>query len=192
MPPPRDLTDTALVRLKPLWEEGRGIKSIARTLGVSRVTLRRWLAQLGWVNTRARSLPIRRATYYANAAANAVRALAQINGQRWRAEAAELARRYGLPEDLHPIQVRVLVALAGGPKGVRDLASAATNRNPDRGFGAFNTPARPWRGNLLTDLAKRGLIVKVQSYRAFGQGRNPAVYLLTPTAMVLMSQGETQ
>lgn len=110
--------------------------------------------------------------------------IAHLKAAYWRTDAAGLAARYGLPDDLHPHQVRIVVALAGGPKGVADLL-AACGLTPTRGFEGFNISTRPWRGNLLSGLCKRGLVAKSQEVVG-GKGRTPAVYLLTAAAMDLL------
>lgn len=105
-------------------------------------------------------------------------------GQNWRAGAAALAGRYGLPADLHPLQVRAVVALAGGPRSVAELA-AACGKSAARGYRAFNSRGAT-RGsgvNLLSDLCRRGLAAKVQASRGGRSGRAAATYVLTGEAM---------
>lgn len=110
-----------------------------------------------------------------------VPSIACLRSRYWREDAAALAARYGLPADLHPLQVRALVALAAGPRSPESLARAC-GVNAARGYRAFNAD----RVNLLSDLARRGLVAKVQESRGWRAGRVPAVYLLTAAAMDML------
>lgn len=104
---------------------------------------------------------------------------------------AELARRYGLPEGLVPTQVRVLLALAAGPK-TADALLAAVGKGPPRtgsAYHAFNYPKLPGR-NHLVDLKRRRLICRWDppGKATKGKGKPAGVYALTLKAISLMKQ----
>lgn len=103
-------------------------------------------------------------------------------GRNWRVGAADLAVRYGLPADLHPLQVRAVIVLTGGPRAAADIA-AACGLSADRGYRAFNAGAPFGNKNLLSDLCRRGLAAKVQASHGGRSGRGAAVYLLTGETM---------
>ena len=104
---------------------------------------------------------------------------------------AALARRYGLPEDLKPVQVRVLVALARGPMTADRLRVHLGCRRTDRtAYHSFGCP-KVSGGNYLTDLRKRGLVCLWRPPRKATKGRGQAagVYVATLRAIELMRRG---
>jgi hypothetical protein len=62
-------------------------------------------------------------------------------------------------------------------------------RSGDSGFHRFNAPKMPG-GNYLTDLRRRGLIALMPRSRAAGEGsgRADGLYLLSPSAMQLLTE----
>ncbi len=95
---------------------------------------------------------------------------------------AELATRYGLPADLKPVQVAVLVALSGGPLVIGELADVCGQRPAFvKDFDRFNHSGVRGK-NYLTNLRQRGLVASVRYDR-----RRDAVYTLTAACMDLLS-----
>jgi len=105
---------------------------------------------------------------------------------------ADLARQYGLPEDLFAVQTRVVVELARGPATARRLAEALGRTKPERGYYAFGQSKCP-SGNYLTDLRNRGLVAVWRGGKGEGNGRGQAeaVYFATATALRLMRAAAT-
>jgi hypothetical protein len=110
------------------------------------------------------------------------------------ARRAELAARYGLPADLPPAQVRVVLALAGGPlpaAALADRCGRADRPCYPTPFHRFNCRVVPGR-NHLSALVRRGLVARTEVTRGKGngRGRGPGVYLLTAAAMDLLTAKE--
>lgn len=85
---------------------------------------------------------------------------------------ARLAESYGLPPDISPRAVRILLALAGGPLARRELAAAVG----DAEYGRTSYFAR-----LCWKLLARGLIVRMVGRRS--------TYFLSPEAMDRLTKG---
>lgn len=196
MPP----TDAQAGRIRRWWAAQFSDGVIARRLGVRAYLVSRWRRRLGlppWYGPRL-GLPhppeARRAirdNVRRQLAAAGVRSIVQLGAEpRWARGNRDLAARYGLPPDLYPTQVRILLALAGEPKTVPELL-AATGRAARRdrvAIHAFNY-ARVAGSNYLTALRRRGLVARVPTNRgaANGSGAGPGLYLLTALAMSLLT-----
>ena len=101
---------------------------------------------------------------------------------------AELARRYGLPEDLKPVQVRILVSLARGPMTAVRLRAALGLRTADRtAYHSFNFN-KVAGGNYLSDLKRRGLVAlwHPPARQLKGRGRPAGLYVATLPALEMM------
>ncbi len=102
-----------------------------------------------------------------------------------REDAAKLASSYGLPTDLHPRQVAVMILLANGPSTKPELYSL---------LGGKDFRLWSWRSNhlpsgcYLADLCERGLTTFIRRFRK-GRGEHPRLYMLTPAAMDMLSSG---
>lgn len=184
-------------RLRELHAAGLTDREKAAALGCSAAGVKAARAALGLRGhgTRAPSARERQAVNLrAQLAARGVSTLRRLNpdGPRRKAAAADLAARYGLPADLFPAQVRILLALAGGPLTTARLV-AATGRRPrgseGQAYQCFNCPTCPG-GNYLKDLRGRGLVAFTGG-RSRGPGRrDPGHNLLTAAAMDLLTKGE--
>lgn len=100
-------------------------------------------------------------------------------------EAGAVAGAYGLPIDLTPRQVRVLLALAGGPLCGRSLLNAIGSKS--RGCNpaaAFNGRGKP---NELATLRRRGLLAAYTTRRDGQRGGWRTVYHLTPECLDLLT-----
>lgn len=187
-------------RVRRLWEQGLTDPQIARRLGVNSWNVRACRRRLGIVSKYATKLgqphsPATRAKLSAGLKcrleAAGVRSLCQLGEEpRNKRQRRELARRYGLPEDLYLAQVQILLALADGPKTLAELV-AATGRGSrkhryDHAFHYRKAPGSCY----LSDLARRGLILRARTCRGkgHGSGAGPGLYLLTPLAMDLMTR----
>lgn len=101
------------------------------------------------------------------------------------AQREKLAATYGLPVGLTPMQVRIVVALSGGPMTTRALADTLQVRTHAKGlsFARFTYKYGTIQGgNYLTDLRRRGLVASMRP-----KSRAEAVYFLTPHCMDLLS-----
>lgn len=166
--------------VRRLASDGKTDREIAEALGVGadRVGVIRRRMGVDHNNGRAS------AEYRAARSEQLKRRIAtgQVHAARRRAFAiarSALARRYNLPEDLLPVQVQIVVALAAGPMQVNELADRL-NRGPARnGYARFFYPKAPG-GNLLVGLRAKGLIFSTRT-------RYGALYCLTPRCMDLLS-----
>lgn len=95
---------------------------------------------------------------------------------------ADVARRYNLPADLPFVQVRVLLALVGGPLTGPALADAVLPGRATPAYRRFNQPKR-YGGNHLLALARRGLLARLPGV--------PSTYFLTLKALALLSRTES-
>jgi hypothetical protein len=174
-------------RLRAMHADGRADAEIAAALGVWDVTVLAWRRKLGLPpNYRpGQGTPAGRAR------ANAALALARPAGGRsyWRrakAAWAALAESYGLPADLSPREVGILVRLAGGP-----MTLAAIRAELGGGQLASLSPPNPRR--YLPYLARRGLVARVRRTAGAGcgvrGGRRPDLYFLTAAAADLLAKG---
>lgn len=99
--------------------------------------------------------------------------------------ARQFATRYGLPEDLPKLAVRIVVELAGGPltaNALGDRVGRAAHHYDGkwRGYKRFNHVKCP-SGNYLSDLKSRGLIVRTPVKDG------EALWALTPLALSLLA-----
>lgn len=87
-----------------------------------------------------------------------------------------LAARYGLPEDLYPHQVAILLLLVGGPRSNEQILTQLGIRHNSvrRADGK--------RSSLTGDLVRRGLIAHVP-----GPDRSAGVYMLTGAALAALA-----
>lgn len=177
---------------------GRLQREIAKLIGVSRKTVERHCRKLGLRPHGKRAAVCRelaRQTMAATLARHGVTHLRAVNPPeaRQREEAAQLAKAYGLPGDLRPIQVAVVLSLTGGGRTAAELADLLRRRRARSGYHRFNAPKVPG-GNYLTDLRRRGLVALIGRHNGAGQGSGRAggLYLLTPPAMQLLTGGITR
>jgi hypothetical protein len=183
-------------RIRSLWSEGLTHQEIGARLGLYRKTVAKWLRRLGCAAHGQRAISAqakRRLAFARQLAAAGVRSLRSINPDAYRRRNADLAKSYGLPDDLFPVQVIALVALAGGPLTTGRLAESC-NRRPDRRACQSFNYSRCQGGNYLFDLRRRGLVAMVRQHRGKGQGRGQAdgLWLLTPLALDLLSQANVK
>lgn len=177
-------------RLRELHAAGRTDAEIMAALGLARVTVRKWRGRLGLPAHGQGGAPARarKATRLCEQLSRlGVPHLRAANPHDHAAAAARLAAGYGLPADLFPAQVRILLALAGGPAATGALADAAgrgPNRNPHHRFNYRACPGR----NYLTDLCRRGLVARAPGPKSRpGPGRGESVYFLSPAAIDLLA-----
>lgn len=117
-----------------------------------------------------------------------VKSLRELDTGTRARRSAELAGRYGLPADLRPSQVRILLAIVQGPgtaKVICDRIGKAITGDP---YHSFNSKYGHG-GNHLTDLRHRGLVCEWRPPRDGQRGSRPAVYFATLPALRLMAQG---
>lgn len=123
-----------------------------------------------------------RAHYRNRCLAVGVRSLRSLNPDTCSDARKRLAAQYGLPTDLYPQQVRIVLILTAGP-----LTAAQIADQIGRGMRGVNPYHRLncagcAGGNYLGDLCRRGLVAHI----ADGKTR---VYSLTATALELLSGG---
>ena len=94
------------------------------------------------------------------------------------AQARALARSFGLPDDLRPRAVNILVGLLEGPRSRAQLREVL-------GVTSFH---RREGGDHFGDLASRGLLVRIRG-SARKRKRGPNVYALTDLALRLLANG---
>lgn len=175
--------------------------TIARRLGVPSYTVSRTRRRLGLPSWYAPRLglphsPASRAKLSAGVRrrldAAGVRSICQLaTAPRGERQRRALAQSYGLPPELYPTQVRILIALTGGPLSLSELVDA-TGRQCRRQFAyAFRYKRVPGHC-YLTDLSRRGLIVRLRTSRGVGNGSGagPGLYSLTPLAMEMLAQAK--
>jgi hypothetical protein len=106
--------------------------------------------------------------------------------ERRRQQARELAERYGLPGDLVPQQVKLLLALVDGPLCRRDLLQVIGLADA----GVIRRRHSDQQGTHISNLIERGLVVYFR-----GRGclyRTPGIYMLSGLAMEMMSKPQPQ
>lgn len=184
--PPADQRTISRKRVAELHARGWADEAIAAELGCHRTGVGKVRRSLGLPAHRSKSetfAPKMRAHYLRRTAAAGVRSLRQLNPDAYRRNSRSLARRYGLPDDLFRVQVRVVLALAGGPRTAAQLAGDTGRGQPRiNGYHRFGCPHCP-SGNYLTDLVRRGIVLAVRQ-----PGRRPTrTYLLTAAAIDMLS-----
>lgn len=98
----------------------------------------------------------------------------------------KLAERYGLPPELKPVQVRIVLALLSGPKTLPEI-KAAIGKSPKFGMHC-NASVHSADSSYTAVLAERGLIFSV-SFGSGGRTRGPRRrYALTAACLELLSQ----
>lgn len=166
---------------------GASDRLISRRLGVGFSAVRSARRRLGMSPNDGRADP-----EYRRHLADAVRAVHAANGNRGPAKAravqadmrAGLAIRYGLPADLKPVQVLIVLALSSGPLTAGRLGDACDRRPANvKDYDRFNHSYVPGK-NYLADLRRRGLVVSIRS-----GPQADAVYSITPLCMELMTGG---
>lgn len=179
-------------RVLELHAAGLTVGEVAAALGCCADRVKVYRKRLGLAHTPRNFSPAGLEALRASAAA-VLRGTHAVGVARRKAREAALAARYGLPPDLYPCQVVVLLALAGGPLTAAALIPLAGRRPPRNGsdaVGAFTAP-RAAGGNYLRDLVRRGLVASTGRRAVGRRGSEPGVYLLTQHAMDLMSKGAT-
>lgn len=200
--PKRLLSDAQQARLCRWWACMFDDREIASRLGVHTWNVRACRKRLGLTSWYATKLgrshsPATRAKLSASfrrrLEAAGVRSIVQLSlrprGERQR---QALAGSYGLPEDLYPVQVQVLLALTGGPMTLWELVAALGKcRKCKAALHVFAYRAVAG-GNYVADLLRRGLIVRAPTNRGpgHGSGAGPGLYMLTPLSMDLLSQSK--
>lgn len=182
-----------LAALRASHAAGQDDVQIAAAQGVDRHTVMKWRWRLG-LEAVPRTDAARAKLSEANrrqVERAGVRSARQCGPNRYVAASRKLAGQYGLPSDLRPVQVAILVALSAGPRTAASLADAV-GRGPSRQseFHRFNFPKVPG-GNYLTNLRRRGLIEMIAQGRTNGSGRGQSLFFLSGMAMDLMTQRRT-
>lgn len=182
-PPCRRWSKCDPARLRELHALGWADQAIADAFGCLRGAVTKMRRRLGLPAHRHRSATFAakmRAHFERRTREAGTRGLRAIYPGAYERNSADLARAYGLPADLFRAQVRVLLALADGPRTAALLADAAgRGRRHIDGYHRFNVPSCPG-GNYLADLRRRGLIALV----------GKSLWTLTPLAMDLMTAKE--
>ncbi len=106
-----------------------------------------------------------------------LRSMGELRVKAW----GDAAEKYGLPRDLNPTAVKIVLALAAGPKTRRELVAALGLRWKTANGGRNNLTCGRAEGSYPAWLAALGLVECVSRY---GRGRLPSAYRLTPAAVV--------
>lgn len=109
-----------------------------------------------------------------------LKSLGELRVKAW----GDHAERHGLPRELNPTAVRVVLALAAGPKTRRQIVAALGYAWKTANGGRNNlTCGRQW-GSYPAWLIALGL---VESVRRHGRHRLESVYRLTPAAVARLT-----
>jgi hypothetical protein len=96
----------------------------------------------------------------------------------------QFAERYGLPPDLRPVQVRMILALVNGPLTLAELKEAIGAR-PESGL-LHNESGTSYQANLI----RRGLVASIPTGIA-GAVKGPRVrYMLTAACLDLLAANQ--
>lgn len=95
------------------------------------------------------------------------------------------AEQYGLPADMRPTEVKILLALIHGPATAADIRQRCGWR-PGRNLSASGK-----QGGWLSRLIRIGYVVSVYRSTPAGRGRLPNLYTLTLKALDLLTKGES-
>jgi AraC-like DNA-binding protein len=186
-----DWTPAVAARFAELHSLGWSDAEVAADLGCIRGTVSR--------HRRAAGLPSNRGSAHCRGrcAERYRRQMARLgvsNSHELVAIAArQLAERYGLPSDLRPRHVQIVLALVSGPLTKRQVCEAiGLSLDVKRPVRALHSADGHW--TYLGGLIARGLVKRVRlPIPGGGRGRfrGPQnVYMLTPQAMNLLTKGE--
>lgn len=171
-------------RLAKLVRAGHTDTEIATTLRADRHAVGDWRRALG---LPANANGVRHRASIRRAAARQVKraglgSLAELRVKAW----GDHSEKHGLPRELNPTAVRVVLALAAGPKTRREIVAALGRAWKAGNRGRNNLNCRKGGGSYLAWLDKLGLVRRVPRYvRAGKRGatQQESVYRLTPTAV---------
>lgn len=111
-----------------------------------------------------------------------LRSMGELRVKAW----GDLAERYGLPRELNPTAVRVVLALAGGPMTRRQIVAALGRAWKTANGGRNNLSAAKKPGGSYPGwLVSLGLIARVPRYERSGRRgttQRESVYVLTAAA----------
>ena len=177
---------TAADRIPGLVAAGLTDPEVAAALGVHPDYAQKLRRRLGLPPNRVADTPAgrerRRAVLARTRERHGGRLAPPHDAHRPRREA--VARRYNLPPDLPLTQVRVLLALAGGPLPVAELAARVkptrAGAPPYKRFAQGKVAGK----NHLAALCRRGLVGRLR-------GRSSCTYFLTLTALGLLTRTES-
>lgn len=108
-----------------------------------------------------------------------LRSMGELRVKAW----GDRAEKLGLPRELNPTAVKIVLALAAGPKSRRELVAALGQTWKTANGGRNNLTCGRAEGSYPAWLAALGLVECVSRYSGRG-GRLPSVYRLTPAAVV--------
>lgn len=177
-------TVAAVELLARLVRTGHSDAEVADRMGADRHAVGAWRRALGLPSNahgRRHRDGTRRATA-AQLARAGVRSMGDLRVKAW----GDAAEKYGLPRDLNPTAVKIVLALAAGPKTRREIVAALGRRWKAGNRGRNNLNCRKGGGSYLAWLDKLGLAVRVPRYvRAGHRGptQQESVYRLTPAAV---------
>lgn len=175
-------------RVRELHAQLLSYADIGDAIGCSVTTVRNVVREIGLVPHGKRSVSFKRKMsdhFRRRCVAAGVASLRQLvpDDPHW-ANTRRLCERYGLPDDIRRVQVRVILALAAGPLPADQLADACgRNQRKAGGYHRFNMPSCPG-GNYLTDLCKRGLLAAVK------RPNRPTIYLLAAHCLDLLARAK--
>ena len=179
--------------IRRLHADGLTDRQIAASVGAGVQTVRTARKRAGLTANNGRLDPVYReamslAVKAAQGRAGPVKATAVLAAKRER-----LASRYGLPPDLTPTEVVIVVTLSAGPMTTEALADAC-GRHPAGArpqYLRFHSDRCDGR-NYLTQLRRRGLIESASTQGGGRVGaRGKAVYFLTPHCLDLLASATT-
>lgn len=175
-------------RLAALHAAGKVDSEIAAELGCTVTNVRQMRVRMGLPAHGKDSASFKArmgAAYRRRTAAAGVASLRQLIGTGLGTYSRRLAARYGLPGDLRKFQVRIVLALIAAPKTEHALADElgrgqCRSAAYARGYHRFNH-ASLRSGNYLTDLERRGLVVRAR------RGPDDVLLGLTPLALGMLA-----
>lgn len=186
-------TPQFIARYRRLHARGLSDAEIAVKLGTDRPYLNALRRELGLPDNRCsrHSLSLSRARLKEQLARAGACSFAELRHRRIKA----LNRSYGLPEDLAPRELQIVLVLARGPatKAAICRELGLSYANPQKALNAGN---KGFGRNYLSRLQKRGLVARTRmpcrgGYAALGVTGPQWLFMLTGEAMELLAKEGT-